>query len=118
MIFDGSAWACNSVSRTTVLQRAAERSMMAVVATTVFGGFRTESLEFLRELRSNNSREWFTALAALEPYRRAVLDDDRGAALEDISRAIGESSFGGRIYKHVPAGLPADHPRADWLRHG
>ena len=181
-----------------------------------FGGFRPELLEFLREVRGNNSREWFTAHrgeyetlllqparefvvamadwlpklgsdihaepkvhgsilainrdtrfsadktpykthldlwfwqgsgpglnrerpgyffrltpeslilgagmhalseSALERYRRAVLDDERGIALENISRKIGESSFGGRTYKRVPSGLPADHPRADWLRH-
>ena len=177
-------------------------SWNTTVAPTTFGGFRPELLEFLRELRGNNSREWFTAHrgeyetllleparefvvamadwlpklgsdihaepkvhgsilainrdtrfsadktpykthldlwfwqgsgpglnrerpgyffrltpeslilgagmhalseSALERYRRAVLDDERGIALENISRKIGESSFGGRTYKRVPS---------------
>jgi uncharacterized protein (TIGR02453 family) len=53
---------------------------------------------------------------ALESYRRAVLDDSRGTALEAAAERCG-TEIGGRTYKRVPAGLPAEHPRADWLRH-
>lgn len=57
---------------------------------------------------------------ALEAYRRAVLDDARGAGLDAAAAAVlhaGEYTIHGATYKRVPAGLPADHPRARWLRH-
>ena len=55
---------------------------------------------------------------ALERYRQAVLDDAQAARLEHAVSAIGVPvSLGGRTYKRVPQGLPADHPRADLLRH-
>jgi len=55
--------------------------------------------------------------AAVERYRRAVLDDAEGNRLEQAAAAVGSELVGGRTYKRVPAGLPADHSRADWLRH-
>jgi uncharacterized protein (TIGR02453 family) len=54
--------------------------------------------------------------SALARYREAVLDDARGQQLLDITESLG-SPPGGRTYKRVPQNLPADHPRADWLRH-
>ncbi len=57
---------------------------------------------------------------ALERYRQAVLDEERGAQLEQAARAVGARpgvEIGGQSYKRVPAGLPADHPRAEWLRY-
>src|SRR5690242_1313023 len=56
----------------------------------------------------------FSADGALERYRRAVLDAALGPRLEHIARDL---KLGGRAYKRVPAGLPQDHPRAEWLCH-
>jgi uncharacterized protein (TIGR02453 family) len=176
---------------------------------TSFGGFQPQLLEFLANLRANNSREWFSAHRAdyeryvLEPTREfvtaigaclvalggdihaepkvhgsifAINRDTRfspdktpykthldlwfwqgegpsrerpgyffrllpeklilGAGMHAFSDRIQERyraavlgphggrlehlavpNIGGRTYKRVPAGLPADHPRADWLRH-
>lgn len=54
---------------------------------------------------------------ALARYRNAVVDDARGAALEDAARQCDATTIGGRTYKRVPSGMPPDHARADWLRH-
>lgn len=56
----------------------------------------------------------------LDAYREAVLHEKRGAALDEAAaavRAAGDYSIGGEHYKRVPKGLPAEHPRADWLRY-
>jgi uncharacterized protein (TIGR02453 family) len=53
---------------------------------------------------------------ALARYRSAVLDDTQGQRLEAAALAI-QTDVQGRRYKKVPAGLPAQHARADWLRH-
>ena len=58
--------------------------------------------------------------AALERYRQAVLDPAHGPRLEAAVRAVQAQpavEVGGQTYKRVPAGLPADHPRANLLRH-
>ena len=58
--------------------------------------------------------------AALERYRQAVVNPDRGARLEAVADALKKHAgveVGGQTYRRVPAGLPADHARADWLRH-
>ena len=58
--------------------------------------------------------------ATLHRYRNAVLDPVQGEKLT----AVGEQLNGqgvqvaGQAYKKVPNGLPADHPRAEWLRYG
>jgi len=56
----------------------------------------------------------------LSAFRAAVLDDDLGAALQEVVGRI-DATDGyevvGREYKKVPRGLPKDHPRADLLRH-
>lgn len=57
---------------------------------------------------------------ALEAYRAAVLDDWLGPQLEEAAasvRSAGAYQIEGAGYKRVPAGLPADHPRAAWLKH-
>ncbi len=56
----------------------------------------------------------------LKAYREAV-DDSRGGkelarALEAIAKKPGYTT-GGPSYKRVPRGYPADHPRAELLRH-
>jgi len=57
--------------------------------------------------------------AGLAAYRRAVDDRKRGPRLD---RAVGSAlnvgaRFGPARWKRVPAPYPADHPRADLLRH-
>ena len=59
----------------------------------------------------------FSAEGALDRYRQAVLDEQRGAALETAAQAVGIEHVQGRTYARVPRGLPVDHARADWLRH-
>jgi uncharacterized protein (TIGR02453 family) len=56
--------------------------------------------------------------AALERYRNAVLDAVKGGKLEAVAQTLNNQGrqVGGQSYKKVPSGLPADHPRADWLR--
>ncbi len=56
----------------------------------------------------------------LERYRAAVLNDKLGKALDAAAakvRAAGAYTIAGDTYKRVPNGLPADHPRAAWLKH-
>lgn len=56
----------------------------------------------------------------LAAFRAAVDDDAQAAALEEALaavRATGTHEIGGEHYKRVPRGFPADHPRADLLRH-
>jgi len=58
--------------------------------------------------------------AMLARYREYVQIDKRGAALDSAAaqvRAAGAYTIGGETYKRVPTGLPADHPRAAWLRY-
>lgn len=56
----------------------------------------------------------------LERYRAAVLNDKLGKALDAAAakvRAAGAYTIAGETYKRVPTGLPADHPRAGWLKY-
>jgi uncharacterized protein (TIGR02453 family) len=58
---------------------------------------------------------------ALAAFRAAIADDGAGRMLEDaITDATGVRgvTVGGALYKRVPRGFAADHPRADLLRHG
>jgi len=57
--------------------------------------------------------------ATLERFRQAVLEPVRGARLEAIGQKLTTQGVdvGGQTYKKVPPGLPANHARADWLRH-
>jgi uncharacterized protein (TIGR02453 family) len=58
--------------------------------------------------------------AALERYRQAVLDPELGARLEATVQAITTQAgveVGAQTLKRVPAHLPAEHPRAAWLRY-
>lgn len=55
----------------------------------------------------------------LEAYRRAVLTEKHGKALEAAAQAVqraGAYPLGGETYKRVPTGYDAEHPRAHWLR--
>jgi len=59
----------------------------------------------------------FSASGMLDRYQQAVVDDERGLQLKLAADRVGMDRVRGRTYKRVPHGLPADHPRADWLRH-
>ena len=59
----------------------------------------------------------FAADGVLERFRQAVLDPVRGDQLVAAADAVGLERVHGRTYARPPRGLPADHPRADWLRH-
>jgi uncharacterized protein (TIGR02453 family) len=54
---------------------------------------------------------------ALQRYRAAILDDGLAQRLQSVAEGIDQAELGGETYKRVPQGLPADHPRARWLRH-
>jgi uncharacterized protein (TIGR02453 family) len=56
---------------------------------------------------------------ALRAYRETILaDDERAAYLDAIAAELkAHQSLQGQTYKRVPPGLPADHPRAHWLRY-
>lgn len=56
----------------------------------------------------------------LPRYRAAVLDARKGAALASTVVKLRKDGYevGTESYKKVPAGVPADHPRAALLRHG
>ncbi len=56
----------------------------------------------------------------MEAYRAAVVDDEKGPALESALAALtadGAYEAMGQTYKRVPRGYDADHPRADLLRY-
>lgn len=55
----------------------------------------------------------------VERYRRAVGDDRTGPELVQIVETLRGLGFDvtGTMLKRVPKGYPADHPRADLLRH-
>jgi hypothetical protein len=57
---------------------------------------------------------------ALARYRAAVLDEKRGGALARLVASLRKDGFdvGTESYKKVPAGAPAEHPRAALLKHG
>ena len=52
----------------------------------------------------------FSAEGALERYRQAVLDPERGPLPKAAAEAVGMDRIRGRTYKRVPHGLPADAP--------
>jgi len=56
----------------------------------------------------------------LARYRAAVLDTRKGSALATAVAKLRTAGYevGTESYKRVPAGVPADHPRAALLRHG
>jgi hypothetical protein len=65
---------------------------------------------------------WPTASADVESYRQAVADKASGDELVEVTRRLREKGFElrellGNAMKRMPRGYPADHPRAEWLRH-
>jgi uncharacterized protein DUF2461 len=71
-----------------------------------FTGFDRTAMQFWHELAAEMNREWFTAHKAA--LRAALGGADDGAARRGRPAA--------RDYKKVPAGFPADHPRAELLK--
>jgi uncharacterized protein (TIGR02453 family) len=57
--------------------------------------------------------------AQLERYRQAVLDPRAGKALAECVAKVAQKPYrlGEASRKSVPRGLPADHPRAELLKH-
>ena len=56
----------------------------------------------------------------MDRFRRAVVDPEIGQDLAGIVSKIRKNSnisLGGRHYKRIPAGFPADHPNAELLLH-
>ncbi len=55
----------------------------------------------------------------LEAYRRAVLDDEAAAALDEAAEAVRAAGYEieGEHYKTAPRGYDKRHPRIKWLRH-
>lgn len=56
----------------------------------------------------------------LEAYRQAVLDEKMGEELNQIIHSLmatGYEVLGGDVYKSVPRGYPAEHPRAEYLKY-
>lgn len=56
--------------------------------------------------------------AMLAAYRRAVHDEELGAALIEAARQVEANGYRvqGAHYKRTPRGYAPDHPRADWLK--
>src|SRR5215831_16734386 len=54
-----------------------------------------------------------------DAFRRAVLDDKQGRALAAAVKKVRGAGYEvfGATRKTVPRGLPADHPRAEFLKH-
>lgn len=74
----------------------------------------TDSVDLMAGIFTFNK----TQLAA---YRATLDDAELGAALDAAAQAVraaGPYTFGSAQYKRVPAGYPANHPRADWLKYG
>jgi len=55
----------------------------------------------------------------LEAYREAVIDDELGEALLDVSQQVESAGYAvmGTHYKTTPRGFDKEHPRADWLKY-
>ncbi len=55
----------------------------------------------------------------LARYRKAVLDDKKGAALVKVAAKVTGAGYdlGGETYKKPPRGVADDHPRAALLKH-
>jgi Conserved hypothetical protein (DUF2461) len=62
---------------------------------------------------------WYPDAEYVASYRAAVASDASGPELVGIVTALQDDGFeiGGNRLKRAPRGYPADHPRADLLRH-
>jgi uncharacterized protein (DUF2461 family) len=62
---------------------------------------------------------WYASSEQIALFRAAVAADPSGRALAELvaSLAADGHEIGGDVMKRVPRGIPADHPRAELLRH-
>jgi uncharacterized protein (DUF2461 family) len=62
---------------------------------------------------------WYAGPEQIALFRAATAADDSGRTLEDLvsSLAADGHEILGDVMKRVPRGFPADHPRADLLKH-
>jgi hypothetical protein len=62
---------------------------------------------------------WYPDPEQIALFRSAAAAEESGHALEDLlsSLAAGGHEIAGDVMKRIPRGYPADHPRADLLKH-
>ena len=62
---------------------------------------------------------WYAGPEQIALFRAATAADESGRALSDLVSALAADGHEilGDVMKRVPRGYPADHPRADLLRH-
>ena len=62
---------------------------------------------------------WYAGPEEIARFRAAAAADESGRTLADLvsSLAADEHEILGDVMKRVPRGYPADHPRADLLKH-
>jgi uncharacterized protein (DUF2461 family) len=62
---------------------------------------------------------WYADPEEIALFRAAIAADESGRTLEDLvsSLAADEHEILGDVMKRIPPGYPADHPRADLLKH-
>jgi uncharacterized protein (DUF2461 family) len=62
---------------------------------------------------------WYAGPEQIALFRAAAAAEGSGRALADLVRALDADrhEIGGDVMKRIPRGYPADHPRADLLKH-
>lgn len=62
---------------------------------------------------------WYAGPEQIASFRAATAADESGSTLEDLvsSLAADGHEILGDVMKRIPRGYPADHPRADLLKH-
>ncbi len=62
---------------------------------------------------------WYAGSAEIARFRVTTAADESGRTLADLVSSLAEEGheIRGDVMKRIPRGFPADHPRADLLRH-
>jgi uncharacterized protein (DUF2461 family) len=62
---------------------------------------------------------WYAGSQSIAAFRAAAADDESGGGLAEIVSSLAAEGHEilGDVMKRVPRGYPADHPRADLLKH-
>ncbi|HKD87287.1 MAG TPA: DUF2461 family protein [Streptosporangiaceae bacterium] len=62
---------------------------------------------------------WYAGPQQIALFRAATATDESGRSLEDLVSSLAADGHAilGDVMKRIPRGYPADHPRADLLRH-